>query len=359
MKNFILIFTMLFTLCTTAQKNFFKNIFEYSTLFGAYSESSPLFQPETFFVTQAGDLINVTPEIGNDYLVNFGIRKLARFDYTNRQNRYYDGTERNPSLSSNIGAIKGLEYLFMYSNGKQQNRQYTSHRYFVRYSAKYWSLKLESQKNGLINLDFENVDLRLRLPIKKLSLSAGVSLRTHKPYGYSPIANFLSENNWWDLAYSYGYTDHYYGIDYDNDGELDSWDWYWTDPNGIRVNDTDEEFRKSTYNTIVRDYTKTELSKIDTLGTLSYVVGGDFYHYRDKFYTHIWANAYPKHNHVIGDFKYSYELYNGSDDWLDYNAGIMMGWNLSKNLGIFTEYEITKFWDKKLSFLKTGINFRL
>ncbi|QDP57515.1 MAG: hypothetical protein Unbinned2072contig1001_29 [Prokaryotic dsDNA virus sp.] len=340
-------------------KKFIKDIFNYSTFFAAYSESSPLFQPERFFVTQAGEVINVTPEIGNDYLVNIGLRKLARFDYTNKQNRYYDGSERNPSLSSNVGAINGLEYLFMYSKGQQQNRQYKSHRYFVRYSAKYWSLKLESQKNGLINLNYENADLRFRLPIKNLSLSAGASLRTHAPYGYLPIDDYLEENPWWDLAYENGYMDYYYGIDYDNDGQLDNFDWWWANPEGVRIADTDADFRRNHFTDIVNRYNKTELDKIGTLGTLSAVVGLDYYYFRDKFFSHLWANAYPIHKHIIGDFDYSYELVYGSDNWVDYNAGLMMGWNVSQKISIFTEYEITKFWDKKLSFLKTGINLKL
>jgi hypothetical protein len=355
---FVLIFIGAFSQDKTKKKPL-KKLLKYSTIFGSYSETSPLFQPENYFVSQAGDVINVTPEISNDYLVNFGIRKLARFDYTNRQNRYYDGTERNPSLSSNVGAIKGLEYLFMYSKGQQQNRAYKSHKYFIRYSAKYWSLKLESQKNGLINLNFKNADLRFRLPVKKLSLSAGASLRTHAPYGYLPIDDYLVDNPWWDLAYDNGYMDHYYGIDYNNDGELDNFDWWWSNAEGDRVADTDADFRRNQFTNLVNKYNRTELDKIGTLGTLSLVVGADFYYFRDKFYLHSWANIYPKHKHIIGDYDFSYELVYGSDDWMDYNAGIMMGWNLSKKIGIFTEYEITKFWDKKLSFLKTGINFKL
>ena len=48
----------------------------------------------------------------NDYLVSVGIRKIARMDYENKQNRFYDGSEQNLSLQSNVGSVKGLEYLF-------------------------------------------------------------------------------------------------------------------------------------------------------------------------------------------------------------------------------------------------------
>lgn len=364
MKKLItIIFALVFSLSAYTQEakkdGWLKKIFKYSTLYSSYSETSPLFTPETFFVSQAGEVINVTPEISNDYLVNFGLRKLARFDYENKQNRYYDGNEQNTSLNSNVGNIRGLEYLLQYSKGQQQNRKYDNERYFVRYSAKYWSIKLESQNNGLINLNYKNADVRFRLPIKNFSLSLGASFRTHKPYGYSPISEYLETAAWWDLAYDYGYLDHYYGIDYDNDGELDNFDWWWSNPDGERVADTDADFRRNTFTRIVSDYNRTTLNSISTLGTLSGVLGADYYYFRKNFYLHGWGNVYPIHEHILGEKDYSYELVHGSNDWIDYNAGLMFGWNISKKISIFTEYEITKFWDKKLSYLKTGLNYKL
>ena len=37
------------------------------------------------------------------------------------------------------------------SKGKQQGREYTSQKYFMRYMANYWMIKGEYQQNGLIN----------------------------------------------------------------------------------------------------------------------------------------------------------------------------------------------------------------
>ena len=343
-------------------KKFVKGIFQYSTLYTSFTETSPLFTPAQYFVTQGGEVQNITPEVSNDYVVSWGIRKVARFDYENRANRFYDGTEQTTSLNSNYSSIRGLEYYVNYSKGRQQGRDFKSERYFLRYSAKWWSSRIDLQKNGLINLDYKSLDIRFRLPIgKKLSISFGPAVRTHLPYGYSPIENFLLTRPWWELAYDYGYMDHFYQIDYDNDGEIDNFDWWWSDPNGDRVNDTDAEFRKSTYARIVRDYNKNELESIGTLGTLSGVVGADFYHYRDKFWLHAWGNVYPIHKHIHGDEAYSYENYIGSNDWIDHNVGFMFGWFLDKNkkFGIYTEYEQTKFWDKNLSYTKVGLNWKL
>ena len=175
--------------------------------------------------------------------------------------------------------------------------------------------------------------------MKKLSLSVGAVYRTHKPYGYNPIEDYLDTNPWWDLAYEFGYMDHYYGIDYDNDGQLDNFDWWWSNPEGERIADTDLDFRRNQYQNIVNQYNRQELNKIGTLGTLSGVVGLDFYHYRNSFYIHAWGNVYPKHKHVTGNEDFSYEVVYKGDDWIDYNTGIMFGWDLSKKIGIFTEYE--------------------
>lgn len=378
MRTLLLLLTLLLGLCSSAQvidnsskiedklvreykfKKFVSGIFKYSTVYTSFTETSPLFTPEQYFVTQGGDVQNITPEISNDFVVSWGIRKVARMDYENKQNKFYDGSEQTTSLNSNYSSIRGLEYYINYSRGRQQGRNFKSERYFVRYSAKWWSSRIDIQKNGLICLDYKSADLRLRLPLgKKLSLSLGPIVRTHLPYGFSPISNYLETSPWWELAYEYGYMDHFYQIDSNNDGVLDNYDWWWSDPEGNRIADTDLDFRKNRFTGIVNDYNERELDAIGELGTLSGVVGLDFYHYRDKFWMHLWSNIYPIHKHIYGDEAYSYETYIGKNDWVDHNVGLMFGWYLTPKLGIYTEYEQTKFWDKKLSYTKVGLNWRL
>ena len=234
MKKLILLITFLLSLCSEAQ--ILKDIFKYSTIYASYNESSPLFTPESYFVTQGGDVINTTPDVVNDYSYSFGLRKIARFDYENKENRFYDGSESNTSLSSNFGNVRGLEYLIQYTKGKQRGREYESERYFVRYSKKWFSIRAEIQNNGIIDLNYKAGDLRFKLPLgKKLSLSLGGVVRTHQPYGYNPIDDYLDTNPWWNLVYDYGYVDHFYGIDYDNDGQVDNFDWWWSNPEGEKI----------------------------------------------------------------------------------------------------------------------------
>ena len=360
MKKIILLLLLFVSVQTNSQ--ILKDIFKYSTIYTSYSENSPLFTPESYFVTQEGEVVNISPELSNDYSYSFGIRKIARFGYENKENRFYDGSEQNSSLQSNFGNVKGLEYLVQYTKGKQRGREFESERYFLRYSKKWWSTKLEIQKNGIINLNYKSADLRLKIPFgSKFSLSFGGIVRTHNPYGYLPIADYLApiEVNWWDLAYEYGYTDYYYGIDYDNDGQLDSYDWWWSNAEGDRVADTDLDFRRNIYQNIVNDYNNRELKSIGTLATLSAIFGADFYFYRDNFWLHTWGNLLPKHKHIKGNEDFSYETFVGSDEWIDYNYGVMFGWYLTKKIGLFTELETTRYWDKDLRYIKAGINFQL
>ena len=63
-------------------------------------------------------------------MVTYGLRKLAFFQYENR-NKFYDGSEKNQSVKSNIGAYKGLEYLYEYSRGRQQGREFDNQEVFV------------------------------------------------------------------------------------------------------------------------------------------------------------------------------------------------------------------------------------
>ena len=109
------------------------------------------------------------------------------------------------------------------------------------------------------------------------------------PFGYLPIDDYLENNPWWDLAYDRGFTDHYYSIDYDNDGVIDNADWWWTNPNGDRIADTDQDFRANHYWKIVNAYNAEELDKIGTLATLSGVFGADYYTFKDNFYMHAWS----------------------------------------------------------------------
>ena len=99
-------------------------------------------------------------------------------------------------------------------------------------------VKGEFHNQGLVNLNYTQIETRARLHIGELDFSVGVAARQHMAYGYNPISTYLQTNPWWDLAHEYGYEDISYGIDYDNDDVVDNFDWYWI-KDGERVADTD------------------------------------------------------------------------------------------------------------------------
>ena len=180
------------------KNKFWKSVFKYSTFYGAYSETNSIQGPQTFVVSQDNELIETTRRVPADILFSFGLRKLANFQYEDR-NKFYDGSENNVGTRSNIGNTTGLEYLFEQSVGRQQGKEFDNHQYFLRYLAKWWLVKGEWTKNELVDINYKSAEARLRLPIgKKLSISAGAIYRTYeKAYGYNPIEEYLQNNYWW------------------------------------------------------------------------------------------------------------------------------------------------------------------
>jgi hypothetical protein len=228
-------------------------------------------------------------------------------------------------------------------------------------------VKGEYYQQGLVGLNYTQVDSRLRMHIGELDLSIGAAVRQHQPYGYNPIAEYLKDKSWWDLAYEYGYDDIAYSVDYDLDGEMDSYDWFWCDPSGDKVADTDGDFRRYIYGSIVNDYNKARLDEIGFLGSLSAIAGIDYYHYEEDFWFHTWTSVLPWHKHVLGDHMFSYEQFADQlestnhwidGQWIDYNAGAVVGWKIGTNWGLFAEGEYMKYWDREIFNVRLGLNYQ-
>ena len=355
-----LIFVTLFMLCQPLYgQNAVKDFFKYSTIYTSGVASNPMYAEEFWYTTQGGDLFNYTEEYSFDYTATLGIRKVARYKYENRQNRFYDG-QREPTtaLSATVGSVNGFEYLAQYDLGRQQGRAYANQRYFLRYLAKYFMFKGEYRYQGLARLDYTQIESRLRLHIGELDFSAGVAGRLHKPYGYNPIADFLAHNPWWDLVRNMGYEDIYYGIDYDNDDEVDNGDWYWNDPNGERVADTDEDFRRYIYPGVVNEFNRLSIDSVGFIQSVSAILGVDYYHYADNFWIHTWFNILPYHLHIGDKEEFSYSNYVDGNQWIDHSGGFVLGWKLGKNWGVFTESEYMRYWDKNIFSVRAGLNYQ-
>ena len=367
MKSLLLITFFIFSNLAFSQ-NAIKKFFKYSTVYTSAMAASPMEAQKEYYVTQFGELQDITIENPFDYRATIGIRRVARFEYENRQTRFYDGhNQSNTSTDATVGAVKGFEYLAQYDMGRQQGSEYINQRYFLRYLSKRWILKGEYYQQGLVGLNYTQVDSRLRIHFGELDISVGAAVRQHQPYGFNPIGDYLDANSWWELAFEYGYEDHYYGIDSDNDGEVDEADWYWEDAGGVRVADTDEDFRKYIYGDIVNDYNKARLSEVGALGSLSAIAGIDYYHYEEDFWIHTWGSILPWHKHILGDHMYSYEQFADQlestnhwidGQWIDYSVGLIVGYKVGLNWGIFVESEYMKYWDRDLYLVKCGLNYQ-
>jgi hypothetical protein len=292
-------------------------------------------------------------------MVTYGLRKLAFFQYEDR-NKFYDGSEKNASVKSNIGAYKGLEYLYEYSRGRQQGREFHNREVFVRYLAKYWLVKGEYQKNELIDIDYKSAEVRFRLPIgKKLSVSIGSIYRTYeKAYGFLPIMDYLNDNYWWTLAYNYaGHTDQLYQMINPFTQEVMGYDYQWFNQEGNLIAASDADYRNGVFQNVVNRYNAEELAKIGSFADLAVVAGIDFYHYKKNFWVHIYGNILTKHQLMSGDERYSYNNF-VEGDWIDYSAGSVFGFRWG-NLGVFTEVTLQRYWDRNLKEIKVGLNYKL
>ena len=393
MKQLILVlFAAVIAVSANAQekknlfKSIYKDLFQYSTIYIAGDIQNPKEQPKDYFVrtNPSGNLyeppvvVDGTDVYDFDYRYGFGIRKLARFDYEFKSSHYYDGTESNVGLAASNSPIKGLEYVFHTEKERSRDEVFKNHRYFLKHSGKYHMVKVESRKQGKINFNYKSAEVRAKLPMgDKFSFNAGVIYRTHeRPYGYNPIEIWLNEtdengwpiNYWYQLGYNYGFTDQWVTIDIDGE---EIYDYYWYDPQGNVVAYTDLQFRDTVFENLINRYNNEQWDLLDPFSVLSPVVGFDFYHYKNNFWLHAYGSyLLPYHRYLKGDEDFSYlnrnnwglgGLRQDSDleQWEDYQAGVVFGWKLSKNIGVFVEGEYTKFWDSKIYNSSVGLNITL
>ena len=407
MKNLqLLIFAFLLSIPSFGQEekkdSFFKVLYQdfikYGTIYGAGSISNSIEAAEpVFFVRtgEGGDLYDIprvednTPNYPFDYRYGFGIRKLARFDYERKPRNYYDGTESQLTFTAPTSAVKGLEYQIHFEKERWMGREFNNHNVFLKHTGKYHILKVQSREVQKINLNYKSAEARFRLPIgKKLSISAGAIVRGHdRAYGYNPIEIWLNEmsmdsfgnmyptNPWYTLGYEYGYQDVPYtetSIDPATGEEVIRQDWYWINPQGDRVADSDLEFRDTYFTRLMNRYNGEQWAKLDPWIEVAPIVGFDFYHYKRNFWLHAYGNiVLPYHKYIKGDEQYSYLHRNGwgqgghnanhsngdGDQWTDYSFGASLGTKITKSIGIFIEGEYSKMWDSQLYQTNFGINF--
>ena len=375
-------------------KEFYNDFLKYGTLYAAgdirnaYENSR-----KDFFVERPADgdlyaiprVVEVTEYFPFDYRYGIGIRKLGRFNYERKPGNFWTGNqyrESQQALSAPTSAVQGFEYLFHFEKERLRGEEWNNFRYFIRHTGKNHIVKLESRSQGAFDFEYKSAEVRARLPIgKKFSVSAGAIYRTHtRAYGYNPIEIWLNEtliddqgneypaNPWYSLGFEYGYTDHLTQYTDVVSGNV-IYDWIWRNPEGEIVAHSDLDFRNTVFRDLINRYNNEIWDSIDPFGVVSPILGADFYHYKNNFWLHTYANYLPGyHKYVKGDEDFSYLNRNNwgkgglvqdaeGEQWEDYQVGINFGWKIGKNLGVFAEGEYNKMWDTEFFNSTFGINY--
>ena len=315
MKKLLLLIALLISTNSNAQflKDVYKDFLKYGTFYAAgnIGNAYETQRPNYFVRTDPDNLYAIPDVVDNtvyhpfDYRYGIGMRKLARFDYEVKGANFYNGIgedENNVGLSAPTAAIKGLEYLVHYEKERKRGEEWINSRFFVRHTGDNHIVKLEQREQGNIGFKYQSAEARARLPIgKKFSISAGAIYRTHeKAYGYNPIEIWLNEENedgtaanpWYTLGYEYGYYDTYYVANYyDQDGNYVQFPaWFWMDENDVLVAHTDEVFRDEVFPGLMNRYNNDIWDTLDPYGEIAPIIGADFYHFKNKFWLHAYAN---------------------------------------------------------------------
>ncbi len=118
-----------------------------------------------------------------------------------------------------------------------------------------------------------------------------------------------------------------------------------------------------------------QLKGLGSQREISVSLGLDWYQYTENFWIHAWGSLYPYH---YGIDKYSFhnavmwkeheedgkepETFKFSDKgteiWMDYDFGAVIGFKLQENLGFYVEGKYLDYWDRPAYDIKVGLNYQ-
>ena len=335
-----------------ASGGLFDSFIKYSTFYGSMQMSSPLANQQNLSFT-GSDIQDEIVVIPYDYNYSFGIRKMARFKYQIKKGHFYDGSENELTDDATLGAVTGWEYLIKYSDVRKAGNEFKEQEYWLRYLGKSYTIKAQYLEFGEQELTFGQLDMKYRKEIGGFDLTAGITFRG-RPIIIKPVIDWENQfDHWWLLAYEMSWVDEWYYLD----EEETEGDYYWYNPEGELVCDTDAEFYDIYFNGIVQGYYTSLIQDHGWNFEASLAVGLDYYHYGNKFWFHTWLTVYPQHSALS-------EYIKDIDREMDHDIGIIMGWKLTRNLGVFMEgrhlsYFNTKDITNEHFELKTGINLTI
>ena len=335
-------------------------------IYGSFLDNSTIYigLQSNSAITQGYDV-----NLEDNYNYTLGLRKIALFSYQDRS-KFYKGDEFQLSDNAIVGAVNNWEYLVTLSSVRNQGNEYMDQEYWFKWSNDWFVTKTKYVSKESRDLEFFDYDARFRLRKGRFNFTIGGALRAHPVYGYSAIDDY--EGFWGDLAYNYGYQDFMIPeVDLNGNGTIDEYyvwietdpetldgywilfyegtTYYWENPDGQYVAGSDEEFYQYHLSDIVRMYN--EDNKIEEWQSeLNLVIGFDVLFGSDKFYSHLWVNAFPE-SYGLTD-----KSYDGKD--MQYDVGAVIGMNLSKRIGIYIEGTYLNYYSKEDHNVMAGLNWR-
>ena len=348
MKKILLIFLLVPCLSFgQTLKETVKKTFKFSTFYAAVNGGNSLSDVNTFSVN-TGQLISGVDKTPFDYSINLGIRKIARFQYENRANTFYNGTENTYSDAANIGKIKGFEFLFEGDLRRVQGKNYVDQHHFLRYVADDWIAKVEYLQDGFADIKFFEASQRYKYNVSnKFSVNVGAAQRLAEPYGYDPLAEWLLNNG--NIHYTYLAIQEGYTVDFSDPNMIT-----YSNPSGNVVATNTEVWEALIIPDVLANYDERKRNEQGYKMEYSMVLGFDYYHYSKEFWIHTWGNVMPYH--VNTNNEYSYHNYQGGQ-WVDYSGGLIFGHKFNKHLGVFAEGKYNKYWNRKWHNFSIGVNY--
>jgi hypothetical protein len=345
---FSILFLLSFTINAQEESKFKKELkktFKFSTFYAAVNGGTSISDQNTYSILDG--LQTDVIETPFDYALTLGVRKIQRFGYENKANTFKDGTETSYSDAVTIGRTKGFEFLFEMDYQRRFGDTYIDQNHFLRYLADKWVVKIEYLQDGFADIEYMEASQRYRYKLgKRISLTAGAVQRISEPYGFDPLAEWVLSNgniHYTNLALEEGYT-----IAFDPTGIS------YLDPSGAVVATSSEVWEEVVIPQVLNDYVKGEKDALPVQWCHSVVIGFDYYHYKKQIWIHSWGNILPVHLNTGGD--YSYHNFNGGN-WIDYSGGLIFGYKINKNLGVFIEGKYNKYWNRDWHDFKFGINY--
>ena len=339
---------------------FMDNFLKYSTFYTSVSLNSPFVPQSKWEVdVQNGTFVETTEETELGYNLSIGVRKLARFKYQSKGKNFYDGSEKNLSDVATIGNLSGWEYLVKYSSIRSFGEEFVDSESWVRYLGDNFVVKASYANFGRQDLEFAQLDARWRKPVgNNWNFSLGGNFRGHPAYGLFPFNDWLAGSNgqWWTLAYDYGYVDEYWFEDINQNGIQDPGEfggYEWFDENGELIAETDDEFYEYYYGDLITLYNEEQVDALGWQYEASLVLGVDYYLYDRQYWVHGWASVMP-FSKGLTDYAFVYEKGD-----IDFDIGIVAGYKLNRNFGIFGEGRYLRYWGIDSYEIKAGINYTI